>query len=333
MIRFLVPEMILLALLPFAVYLLLPPAKGQAGDALKVPFINDFAEIEHRTPKASGGIQHLQTFNRYFKILYLIWLLFVIAAMRPVEIGKPVRIQSPSRDILLVTDISTSMQQADFSYKGQRLDRLSAVKAVVSDFIANRHADRIGLILFGTRAYLQAPLTFDKPAVFEVLDNMTAGMAGDSTAIGDALGLALKTLKSNKDNISDKMIILLTDGENNDGSINLPQAINMARKENVKVYTIGVGSSMSMISSFFGIKDTPFDEQALKQLAQETQGKYFHAQDLNSLAQIYQAIDRLEPENSEQNFIYPQKELYYWFLLAAIASLLLFGYYNRRSSL
>lgn len=230
-------------------------------------------------------------------------------------------------------DISNSMQEPDFALRGRRIDRLTAVKLVASDFIRKRTDDRIGLVLFGTRAYLQAPITYDKKSVEEILKTMDAGMAGDSTAIGDALGLALKTLKDspNKDK---KVIILLTDGENNDGALTLPQAINLAREEGVKVYTIGVGSDMSQ--SFFGfgmLGGRPgLDEASLRKIADETKGTYFRAKDTSSLVRIYDAIDKLEPGLNENQFVQETRELYYLPLLAALLLASVVAFQTRRAA-
>ena len=185
------------------------------------------------------------------KYLYLfsLWVLLVIAAARPQLVGEPYRLKAENRDIMLVIDISPSMLQPDLS-RTQRIDRLTAVKAVVGSFVQKRTEDRLGLILFGKRAYVQSPLTFDKNAVAEILNNADAGMAGNSTSIGDALGLALKNLREEKEK-NNKVIILLTDGENNDGSLSMAQAIGLAEKEGIKIYTVGVGSDRNFLASLF----------------------------------------------------------------------------------
>lgn len=333
MITWLEPVMAFLWFLPFIFRALAPAAKASQSDALRVPFIKDFAQIAKKNENSSFSAGGAQNYNKNFWLFMAVWTLLVMAAMRPVKIGDPVRVQAPARDILLVTDISTSMQETDFAYQGRRLDRLTAVKAVVSDFVTRRHNDRIGLILFGTRAYLQSPLTYDRRSVEEVLQSMSAGMAGDSTAIGDALGLALKTLKNSGEKLNSKIIILLTDGENNDGKMSLPQAVDLAREEGVKIYTVGVGGAESLMLSFFGIRDNPFDEASLKKLADETQGRYFHASDLNGLAQVYQAIDRLEAEEQTQNYVYDEQQLYYLPLLAALVLAIMAMMYFRRYGL
>ena len=328
------PQMFWLLLLPFLFRAVLPAVKGLHGDALRVPFIGDLVKINLK----SGGLWGRSTENPDrislpLILLYLVWALLVAAAARPQWVGEPVRIKNYGRDILMVMDISNSMQEPDFALRGRRIDRLTAVKLVASDFIRKRTDDRIGLVLFGTRAYLQAPITYDKKSVEEILKTMDAGMAGDSTAIGDALGLALKTLKDspNKDK---KVIILLTDGENNDGALTLPQAINLAREEGVKVYTIGVGSDMSQ--SFFGfgmLGGRPgLDEASLRKIADETKGTYFRAKDTSSLARIYDAIDKLEPGLNENQFVQETRELYYLPLLAALLLASVVAFQTRRAA-
>lgn len=312
-----------LLLLPLIWRFILPAVKGLHGDALKIPFLSDLQKISSTqgTIKPWSGQASMQLSWRA-AILWLIWVLLVIAAARPQWVGEPIKLRSESRDILLVTDISTSMLEPDFVLGRQRIDRLTAVKKTAQDFMDKRIDDRVGLILFGTNAYLQAPLTYDRKAVSEILWQTDAGMAGQSTAIGDALGLALKTLKDTP-NPERKIVILLTDGENNDGSVSLPQAIKLARDEGVKIYTIGVGSDRAFSSSFLGIRiggGAPgLDEESLKEIAAETKGRYFRAKDTASLEKIYEAIDALEPSQSEGQVI---QEVYDWYYIPLILAFL-----------
>lgn len=320
--QFAYPLMFWLLLLPFVIRYLLPAVKGLHGDALKIPFIKDLEKISIK----SGGIWNMKStgtergFSRRFWLLWLVWALLVTAAARPQWVGEPIRLKNESRDIMLVTDISTSMLEPDFNLGRRKIDRLSAVKLAVGEFVNKRTEDRLGLILFGTRAYLQAPLTYDRQSVKETLYLADAGMAGNSTSIGDALGLALKTLKGDN-SPENKIIILLTDGENNDGSLSLAQAIKLARDEKIKVYTIGVGSPEGYFSSFMGIQlgaPQGLDEAGLKELAEATKGTYFRAEDTGTLQKIYQTIDQLEPRLHEDKFVQETRELYYIPLLAAI---------------
>lgn len=330
MIEFAFPWAFALLILPFVWRAIAPAVKGLHGDALRVPFIGDLEKISIK----SGSVWQMGSsapdtkYSKTFWVLYAVWGLLVLAAARPQMVGEPVRLPNQSRDIMLVLDISTSMLTPDFSYQGRRIDRLTAVKKTASDFIKKRANDRIGLVLFGTRAYLQAPLTFDKQSVDDILWSMDAGMAGDSTSIGDALGTALKNLKNNTA-AKNKVIVLLTDGENNDGSISLPQAVKLAEAEGIKTYTIGVGSQATFMGMF--LTGAGVDERGLKAIAQATKGQYFRAEDTSSLQQIYDYIDTLEAEEQKDNFVREVKELYYIPLLAAVLLSLALGAALRRN--
>ena len=315
MIVFAYPYAFLLLLLPFLVYKLLPRVKGMQGDALKVPFLDDLERISIASggiwaPKATTG----NGISKPFLWMYLIWALLCVAAARPQIVGEPLRLQNNSRDIMLVLDISTSMLEPDFSFANRRITRLDAVKKVVSDFTTKRANDRLGLILFGTRAYLQAPLTYDKASLNDILWSMQAGMAGDSTSIGDALALALKNLK---DKSGDKVIILLTDGENNDGSLSLAQAIKLAKDEGIKTYTIGVGSP-NIFFQMLALSPQTGDDKGLKELARQTKGQYFRAESTSDLQKVYDLIDKLEPTQGNENYIRETKDVFYLPLLGAV---------------
>ncbi len=320
---FAAPYALLLLFLPFVFRYFAPAVKGLHGDALRIPFLDDLEKISIK----SGSLWRIGSadeggYSRFFWFLFVVWALLVMAAARPQLVGEPIRLKNESRDILLVMDISTSMLERDFSIQDKRIDRMTAVKLVAADFIKKRNEDRIGLILFGTRPYLQAPMTFDQKSVTDILWSMEAGMAGNSTAIGDALGLALKTLKDTK-NPENKIIILLTDGENNDGSLSLAQATKLAKEEGIKTYTIGVGSPNQFFGSFIriplGASQQGLDEAGLKELAEATKATYFKAENTQALLQIYNMIDQLEPSSKDERYIRQTTELYYIPLLAAIA--------------
>lgn len=316
------PQAAWLLLLPLVVYFMFPAIKKTYGDALKVPFLADIKQIQSVSGK---GISFKPAVFSAIKIflLALVWVLMVLALCRPQWVGKPIPVKNEGREILLVVDISNSMNEEDFQYKNKMYSRLTAVKNVIDNFIDKRTSDRIGLVLFGTQAYLQAPLTYDKQSVKEILWNADAGMAGNSTSIGDAVGVALKNLAESEGKPENKVIILLTDGENNDGSLSLPQAIALAKEEGVKIYTIGAGSdSENFFGGLFSIPvNAGLDEESLQALAEETKGNYFRAKDVNSLFQIYNEIDKLEPMTSEGRYVQEVKELYPY---AAAMALILF---------
>lgn len=319
MIIFAYPKLFWLLILPFLAYYMLPIAGKMYGDALHVPFVTDILRInkEGKYRRKFYQKSKVQNFIRLL-LLSITWALFTVALCRPQWAGEPHKIERESRDIMLVVDISTSMLEQDFAYKGRLYNRLAAVKSVVSDFADARTEDRIGLILFGTRAYQQVPLTYDRQSLKEVLYAVDAGMAGNSTSIGDAVGLALKNL-SNDNKAENKVIILLTDGQNNDGSISFPQVIKLAEEENVKIYTIGMANDHIVLGGLFSVPvDSGLDEASLKQLAAATKGNYFRVKNVKSLYDVYNAINRLEVQKNEGNYVQDKKDLFYYPLALAM---------------
>ena len=275
--------------------------------ALRVPFLDDFA-LSAQT--------HRLGFNRRWPLWLaaLAWVSLVAAAARPQWLGAPTDLPVTGRDIMLAVDLSRSMQQTDLSMNGQTIDRLTAVKFVADKFIDRRIGDRIGLILFGERAYLQAPLTFDRKTVKTLLNEASIGLAGDATAIGDAIGLAIKRLKDQKG--QDQVLILLTDGANTAGEVEPLKAAEIAAKYGLKIYTIGIGAdSSSMPGLFGGLRNNPsldLDEKSLKAIAHITGGRYFRARDLAELDQIYGELDKIEPAIKDAKRYRPITALYPW---------------------
>jgi len=228
------------------------------------------------------------------------------------------------RDLMLALDLSGSMEIADMQYQGQSVNRLDAVKSVVSDFIKRRQGDRIGLILFADAAYQQTPLTFDLVTVQKMLDDSVLRLVGTRTAIGEAIGLAVKRL--NTYDSSNKVLILLSDGANTAGNIQPLEALQLAKAAGVRIHTVGVGAEQMVQQSVFGQRvvnpSQDLDERLLTKLAEDTGGRYFRARDLNELNQIYQLIDQLEPIERDSVTYRPQRSLLHWPL--AIALLLSF---------
>lgn len=314
MIEIAYPQLLWLILLPFVVYMLLPKAGKMYGNALRVPFTGDLQQIntQAKTVKYQRFRGRMVSWRR-FAAMMAVWILCVAALARPQLVGEPLRVEHEGRDIMLVVDISNSMRERDFRYQNRVYDRLSAVKSVVSDFVDERTDDRIGLTVFGTRAYLQVPLTYDKKSVKDTLYLLDAGMAGNSTSIGDAIGIALKNLAETDADKKDKVVILLTDGENNDGSLSFPEAIRLAESENARIYTIGVGSDEQTF--WGGLLTMPrtgaIDEAGLKELAAKTRGNYYRAKDVHSLLNIYDDINRLEAQKQEGRFVQKSEELFW----------------------
>lgn len=319
------PYVFVLLILPILIFVIIPPMRKIEDDALRVPFIDDLINIKNSSKGSLQGFS-FKLFSKFrVFILFLMSFFIIVALARPQWVGEPIKIKNEGRDILLVVDISNSMAERDFVYQNNYYDRLTAVKNVVSRFVDERLEDRLGLIVFGTRAYLQTPLTFDKNALKDVLWSIEPGMAGTSTSIGDAVGLALKTLATDKKKTAGKIIVLLTDGESNDGELSMSQATELAKKEDIKIYTIGVGSDddrEGFFGNFFSFGNTAeLDEESLRELADETKANYFRAKDVNSLFQIYQQINKLEAQTTEGRFVQEIKELYYY---PAFLALMLF---------
>jgi Ca-activated chloride channel family protein len=198
--------------------------------------------------------------------------------------------------------------------------RLEVVKQVAGEFIERRDGDRIGLILFGTRAYLQAPLTFDRPTVRTLLEEAVIGLAGEQTAIGDAIGLGVKRLKERP--AKNRVLILLTDGANTAGEVHPLDAARFAAKLGLKIYTIGVGADVAMMRRLYGTArvnpSADLDEPTLAAIARATGGRYFRARQTNELVDIYRTLDELEPVIGDEEQFRPTTELYYWPLALAL---------------
>ncbi len=259
-------------------------------------------------------------------LLNLIWLSLVVALTRPTWTGDPIALPTTGRDLMITVDISGSMDTRDMQIGSQLGDRLSAVKLVVGDFVERRTGDRLGLILFGTHAYLQTPLTFDRATVQTLLQEALTGFAGKGTAIGDAVGLGVKHLRERP--AGSRVMILLTDGVNNSGEITPAQAAELAAAKGLKIYTIGIGADEIRKRTLFGVRSVnpsaDLDEAALQLIAEKTGGRYFRARNPEDLAKIYHELDRLEPIDQEADIFRPQKSLFHWPLtLSLLSSLLL----------
>jgi len=299
--------------LPLLLRFILPAANTVQDAALRVPFIEDF----------NNNISSSKSINVQKWLLLLAtlaWICLITAASRPQWLGDRVEIPISGRDLMMAVDLSGSMQEEDFTIKGRTVNRLQAVKYVGSDFIKQREGDRIGLILFGQQAYLQTPLTFDLKTVETLLLESMIGIAGRSTAIGDAIGLAIKRLKD-KDKES-RVLILLTDGANTAGEVEPLKAAELAAEQGLKIYTIGIGAEYVERNTFFSsrkVKNTEIDERTLNSIAEKTGGRYFRARDTKELHKIYQLLDQLEPVEQDSQSFRPIMALYYWPLTFAFA--------------
>jgi Ca-activated chloride channel family protein len=253
----------------------------------------------------------------------LAWTLLVGAAAQPQWVGPPQAIPTEGRDLMLALDLSESMRTPDFEVGGRAIDRFSVVRAVAHDFTLKRSGDRVGLVLFGTRAFLQAPLTPDLATVAKLLDESEVGLAGEATAIGDALGLAVKHLHERPE--GKRVLVLLSDGESNAGVLEPKRAAELARDAGVRVYTIGVGTGHA-VARRGGARATPgADEATLREIAATTGGRYFRADDTESLVGVYRDIDALEPTKGAPATVRPVRALFPYPLGAAFAITALLG--------
>lgn len=292
--------------LPWLIWFSLPSVTAQLPAALKVPFFKAMVDILNRE-------KNYLTTSVKTSLLFLIWCLLILALAGPRWIGEPRPLVKEGYNIMMALDVSGSMELNDMMVGGRPAMRLAVVKRAAEEFVQNRVGDRIGLILFGSRAYLQTPLTYDRHSVLLRIEDATVGLAGNTTSIGDAIGLAVKRLQSVPK--EGRMIILLTDGVNNSGVLPPLKAAELARDDGIKVYTIGLGASDSQAfgGMFFGMNvSADLDEETLKQVSNMTGGRYFRATDLNSLQKIYQIINQMERTSQEQATVRPQHEYYPW---------------------
>ncbi|WP_019529267.1 vWA domain-containing protein [Dasania marina] len=317
MLEFQLPWVFYCLPIPLLAYWLLPRAKQQQT-AVRVPFYHSLDAIEQ---------QHSQkNQQRPLKMASLIlsWLLLLTAAAQPTWIGDPIHLPTEGRDLMLAVDLSESMRMEDMQAGDDLVNRLVAVKAVINDFVDRRAGDRIGLILFGSQAYVQAPLTFDRETVKRFMTESQIGFAGPATAIGDAIGLAVKRLRKRP---GDKhVVILLTDGANTAGEVQPLAAAKFAAKHNISIYTIGVGADQLTTPGFFGSSfgsrtinpSKDLDEDTLQKIAALTGGKYFRAKNPQQLLEIYRLVDELEPTEDDAKTFRPSMHLFYWPLAAAL---------------
>jgi len=302
------------ALLPLPLLLrALLPAAQQRGGALRVPF---FAQVDAGREQTAGvaGLWRQS-------LAWLVWLLLLLATAQPQWRGEPLSLPVSGRDMMLAVDISGSMEKADLAQRGRRTTRLAVVKQVAQAFLARREGDRLGLILFGSQAYLQTPLTFDRVTTATLLSEAEIGLAGKETALGDAIGLAVKRLRGSGE--QHRVLILLTDGANTAGEVDPRQAARVAAENGIRIHSVGVGADNMASSSlvFGGRRVNPsadLDEDTLRYIAETTGGSYFRARDAKGLEQVYAQLDEIEPTVREQRILRPISSLYYWPLGAAL---------------
>lgn len=318
------PWLFLALPLPWLWHVLLRPAM-RSEPALRAPFFAALHNVTTQGPAIAPRPIRRQALG------WLVWVLLVCAAARPQWLDEPLALPQSGRDMLLAVDISGSMEMPDFSIDGEPLTRLDVVRVTAREFIARREGDRVGLILFGSQAYLQTPLTFDRKTVQAMLDDASIGIAGKETAIGDAIGLAIKRLTDTE--AHHRVLVLLTDGANTAGAMDPLKAAQLAAQAGLRIYAIGMGADELRIDmpGPFGSRlvnpSQDLDEKALQRITQVTGAKYFRARDTAGLEAIYEALDELEPATADKQTFRLVRELYVWplgvaLLISAVMALL-----------
>jgi Ca-activated chloride channel family protein len=308
MLTFAYPWLGLLALLPLAVIFVIPPYERKSS-AVRVPFLERLSRATNRTPR-EGSVVAARSIWSWLG-LWSVWFCLVAALARPQWLEPPLVKTLPTRDLLLAVDLSGSMSTKDFTdAAGNKVDRLTAVKQVLRDFLKHRQGDRVGLIVFGDAPFVQIPFTQDLAACEKLLDETQVGMAGPKTAFGDALGLAMNVFE--KSSTRERVLIALTDG-NDTGSLVPPaKAAEIAKDRGIVIYTIAVGDPHAA-------GEDKLDEVTLRQVAKLTGGEYSHAGNRQELSDIYARLDKLPTRPVQTMSQRRQDELYHWPLAAAVS--------------
>jgi len=289
---------LLLSLLPLPLLMRLLPSVTNADEAaVRAPFSHRWRRLAESRRFDIRGRATSQV------LMWLIWVLLLLGAARPQWIGEPIELSNSGRDLMMALDLSGSMQIEDMQVGNSLVSRITAVKAIAADFASRRAGDRVGLILFGTRAYVQAPLTFDVKTVTRFIQEAQLGFAGEDTAIGDALGLAIKRLRERP--AESRVLILLTDGQDTASTVDPMEAAALASEMNVRVYTIGISRRLGNRTNASG----EVDEALLTAVAEATGGRYFRARTPQELQGIYQILDELEPVEQEATTFRPIQSL------------------------
>lgn len=329
MISFQWPWMLLLLLLPLILWL---PGWQRSMRSLD--------HQERQVTLLHPALQHLQqAFHTtrpaiplgsriYFLLLSLLWIGLTLALMRPQWLEPYTQQHTEGYDLMLAVDASNSMQALDFTVEGKRVSRMQIVKGVMSRFIEGRVNDRVGLVIFGSQAFVLSPLTMDRQVVRQLLGNLVPRIAGDGTAIGDALALGVKKLRQRPE--GSRVLVLIADGENTAGFFPPIEAAQLAAREGIRIYSIGVGSNQKEVPIMNNGRlvyrnDLGFDEDLMRRIATITGGAYFRATDASALEAIYQRINELQKSLSESRTVMIPHPLYRWPLAVALAALLALG--------
>lgn len=306
------PWLLLLIALPPMVRLVAPPWR-ESRRAIRVPWFQRMATSLQQEPADGAAIAGAKKSTLLF--LWLLWILLVLALARPQLLEPPVSRVLPTRDLMLLVDLSGSMEAEDFvNARGETVDRLTAVKEVLDDFLTRREGDRVGLIVFGNAAFVQVPFTQDLQATRLLLGETAVRMAGPRTAFGDAIGLGITMFERSE--VEQRVMIALTDGNDTGSKIPPPQAANIAQDNDIVIHVVGVGDPAAT-------GEEKLDEEALSAVADTTGGRYFHAADRDELEEIYAELDRIDSREVETETYRPRLDLFHWPLAAfAILGLL-----------
>lgn len=303
--QFAYPFVGFLVVLPFLVYWILPAIKNRST-ALIYPYFDSSAKHSNQKPKKASHIKKRPWFVSLF--MFIIWLFLLLAMASPELVGKPEKQVKTSRNFLILADLSFSMTNNDWEIDGKRVTRWEAVKNIMQEFIVKRESDKMGLIFFGSNAYIQAPFTTDLKTVQTMLDEADVGMAGQMTNIGKAIVKGMDMFE--RDTIQNKVMLLLTDGVDSGTDILPLDAANMAKKDSTIIYTVGIGDP--------GSRSSDLDERSLTEISEMTNGTYFRAKDAKALENIYTELEKLEPVEYEEESFTPKTLLYYYPLSAAL---------------
>ena len=301
------PWLLLLILLPIVLRYLLPEFR-ESKPALAVPWFARMAELLKQKPTQGSSVNRSKLLETV--LLWLLWALLVIAVARPQFLEPPLTRTLPTRDLLLLVDLSGSMDTEDFTNsQGDRVDRLTATKEVLDEFLSRREGDRVGLVVFGNAPFVQVPFTQDLEVSRQLLQETAVRMAGPKTAFGDAIGLAITLFE--KSDVEDRVIIALTDGNDTGSRIPPVEAARIARNKEIKIFVVGVGDPAS-------VGEEKLDEATLKSVASQTGGQYFFAADSEQLQQIYSELDKLGTREIETATYRPSIDLFHWPLAAFV---------------
>lgn len=284
------------------------PSLERSRSAIRVPMFDVAVEALGQTP-GQGAVVRNRSWMQTLAFA-ICWIVLIAALARPQWLGEPIVRDVATRDLLLAVDLSGSMETEDFTdADGKRVDRLTATKQVLGDFLAQRKGDRVGMVVFGSGAFVQIPFTQDLDVCQELLAELYPRMAGPKTSLGDAIGLAITLF--DRSEMDSKVLIAMTDGNDTGSRVPPNEAAKIASDKQIVIHTIGVGDPEA-------VGEEMLDEEALKQVAQESGGEYFRAEDREGLRSVYAQLDRMDTREVETVAHRPRSDLFAWLLAAAL---------------